>query len=139
MSDSRKNYTTEPDVVQMGFGKVLALDSYCGCCADWFEVDTSCHWARLPAGSPQRGALWRHYKGGLYVVLGYSARPICLEPHLATPPGCRPLKNTFIPLVVYLSVATGAVWVRDLPEWPEEVEVGGTKMPRFQHFSGGEG
>jgi hypothetical protein len=41
-------------------------------------------------------------------------------------------------MVVYLSVSTGAAWVRDLDEWNEEVEVGGTTLPRFQHFSGGE-
>ena len=30
--------TTERDSARMGYGKVLAIDSYCGCCADWHEV-----------------------------------------------------------------------------------------------------
>jgi hypothetical protein len=40
--------------------------------------------------------------------------------------------------VLYASVQTGDIWVRHLAVWNEEVEVGGMKLPRFRHFSGGE-
>jgi len=120
----------ERDSARMGYGKVLAIDSYCGCCADWHEVTV------FSKGPLRRGALYRHYKGGLYVVLGYSGGT--RNPEVGGP-GCRPRRIKPKPMVVYLSVSTGATWVRDLSEWHEEVEVGGMKMPRFQHFSGGEG
>ena len=71
---------------------------------------------------PLQFSLWRHYKGGLYVVLG-----MVWEPE-ATPDR-----------VVYAGVRHGFIWVRSLKAWREEVEVNGMKMPRFQHFSGGEG
>ena len=66
-------------------------------------------------------SIWRHYKGGLYVLLGRTLG----RPHTAD--------------VVYASVRTGEVWVRNQAEWKQEVDVGGMKIQRFQHFSGGEG
>ena len=70
---------------------------------------------------PAQFSLWRHYKGGLYVVLG-----MVWEPE-ATPDR-----------VVYASVQHGFIWVRSLKAWHEEVDANGLKMHRFQHFSGGE-
>ena len=72
------------------------------------------------AAMPKQFTLWRHYKGGLYVVLGMT-----------------PWQPATANRVVYASVQSGAVWVRRRSVWYEEVEVGGMKMPRFQHFSGG--
>mgnify|MGYP003663702434 CR=1 FL=1 len=139
--------TTERDSARMGYEKVLAIDSYCGCCADWHEVKSSLDWSTwglktfrrytvaVSKGPPRRGSLYRHYKGGLYAVLGYSGGT--RNPEVGGP-GCRPRRIKPQPMVVYLSVSTGATWVRDLSEWHEEVEVGGTTLPRFQHFSGGD-
>jgi len=84
---------------------------------------------------PKRGTLWRHYKGGLYAVLGADfvqsewragRRPIELHHYCAV-------------RVIYMAIdGVGEVWIRNLTEWHETVEVGGMKLPRFQHFSGGE-
>jgi hypothetical protein len=38
---------------------------------------------------------------------------------------------------MYMAVETGVIWVRDISEWQEEVEVAGMKRPRFQKFAGG--
>lgn len=141
--------TEECDNVPVGSGIIKAIDRYCGCCAHWHSVQSSLPW--VEKGPPYRGALYRHYKGGLYTVLGYSCWPLPLDKtdpfaalnevskwFHAQSPSCRPHKGGFDPLVVYLCARTGKTWIRDLSEWHEEVEVGGMKMPRFQHFSGGE-
>jgi len=64
-------------------------------------------------------SIWRHYKGGLYVLLGRTQK----------------YGSTY---VVYASVRTGEVWVRSQAEWKQEVDVGGMKIQRFQQFSGPE-
>lgn len=77
--------------------------------------------ANPDAPTPKQFTLWRHYKGGLYVVLGMSMEE------------GQPYR------VVYASMRDGSIWVRRRSAWYEDVEVGGTTLPRFQHFSGGEG
>jgi len=85
--------------------------------------------------SPLRGTIWRHYKGGIYTVLGRRKNGEVVWFPAAPENAITPPTSTE---VVYLCSRTGKTWVRDLSEWHEEVEVGGMKMPRFQHFSGGE-
>lgn len=82
--------------------------------------------SRTPTGNePGKFTLWRHYKGGLYVVLGMTWKDV-------------PDSEVQAESVLYASVQTGDIWVRHLTVWNEEVEVGGMKLPRFRHFSGGE-
>lgn len=64
-------------------------------------------------GPPMPG-LYRHYKGGLYTVLG-----------MAT------LEATLEPAVVYVNASTGAWWVRSLADFRAIVEHNGTHQPRF--------
>lgn len=82
----------------------------------------SCIQPAIPSPEmPKQFTLWRHYKGGLYIVLGMSMEEG--QPHR----------------VIYASVQYGFIWARLLSAWHELVEVGGATLPRFQHFSGGEG
>ena len=69
----------------------------------------------LPAFS-----LWRHYKGGIYVVLGLVVSP------LGWP------KTSSPDLVAYASTTTGDVWLRPLPEWHEVVDSLGLPLRRFR-------
>lgn len=86
-------------------------------------------------------SIWRHYKGGLYVLLGRtqkyeSARLWTLVNDADLSIGMR--QKFWKPGVVYASVRTGEVWVRNQAEWKQEVDVGGMKIQRFQQFSGPE-
>lgn len=60
----------------------------------------------LCQGGPQRGQIYRHYKGGLYTVLARAVKEDTLEQ-----------------LVVYQSNRKGGVWVRSLENFTEKVEV----------------
>jgi len=60
--------------------------------------------------------LYRHYKGGQYKLIG-AALDSADE------------KN----LVVYQNVEDNKIWVRDLDNFLEEVEVSGQKLPRFTY------
>ena len=91
-------------------------------------------WQDPPDNMPAAGTIWRHWKGGLYTVIGYTWR--WDERETEKTGKFSPILDK--PLVVYLSAKTGEAWVRDLDDWHKSVEVGGMKMPRFQHFSGGE-
>jgi len=83
------------------------------------EKTYSCIQPAIPSPEmPEQFTLWLHYKGGIYVVLGMSMEEG--QPHR----------------VVYASVRDGFIWVRRLSAWRERVEVGGMKVPRFQHLSG---
>lgn len=68
-------------------------------------------------GGPRPGDVYRHYKGGLYVIVGRSIK-----------------KDTLDPLVTYRSNAKGTYWTRTLANFTEEVEVpiGCSPAPRFQ-------
>lgn len=116
--------------------KTFAMDSRCGCCGDWFETKNLI-W--VPEKYPRRGTLCRHYKGGLYVVLGYANWPTERTDGRAFPPPCQRRQDGLPsePVVMYMAVETGVIWVRDISEWQEEVEVAGMKRPRFQKFAGG--
>jgi hypothetical protein len=62
---------------------------------------------------------WRHYKGGLYDVLGVARH-----------------SETEEEMVVYVHVADGAMWVRPKAMWEEVVMVDGVKVPRFVRVEG---
>lgn len=67
---------------------------------------------------PVAGALYRHYKGLLYRVIGVGKHSETLED-----------------LVLYESLydnPSGRLWVRPLKMWNETVEVNGEKVPRFK-------
>lgn len=55
-------------------------------------------------GGPEVGSVWRHYKGGLYVVVARSIKEDTLEP-----------------LVTYRSNARGTFWTRTLANFMEEL------------------
>jgi hypothetical protein len=58
---------------------------------------------------------YQHYKGGVYEVLGVA----------------RSSEND-MEMVVYKALyGDGQLWVRPLPIFLEEVEIGGQKKPRF--------
>ncbi len=63
---------------------------------------------------PRVGEIYRHYKGGLYVVI---ARAIHEE-------SCEPL-------VIYQSNISGATWARSLENFTSRVPVGIYFEPRF--------
>jgi hypothetical protein len=58
--------------------------------------------------------LYRHYKGGTYMALGFITHT-----------------ETGEELVAYQCVATGKNWVRPSEMFSESVDVDGTVMPRF--------
>jgi hypothetical protein len=62
-----------------------------------------------------RPGIYRHYKGGEYRVLGVA----------------RHAEHPTDELVVYTSVETGALWVRPLAMFVEQVDYGGTRVSRF--------
>lgn len=61
----------------------------------------------------QAGTLYRHYKGGLYEMVG----PATLESDLSA-------------MIVYRA-ADGALWIRPRDIFFEQVEFGGRLVPRF--------
>jgi hypothetical protein len=61
---------------------------------------------------------YKHYKGGLYEVIGVAKHSETLEE-----------------LVVYRHLDDQSLWVRPLSMFLEEVEVDGVRMPRFQFIS----
>lgn len=63
---------------------------------------------------------YRHYKGHEYEVIGVARHSETLEPLVVY----RPLYNT------------SGLWVRPHAMFFEEVEVDGTKRPRFQRIAG---
>ncbi len=66
-------------------------------------------------GAPLPGQVYRHYKGGLYVVIA-----TCLR------------ESDGEPTVVYRSLADGRTWSRPVKEWYEKVDVDGKIVDRFQ-------
>lgn len=59
---------------------------------------------------------YRHYKGGLYEVLGVARH-----------------SETLAPMVVYRALyGEGGLWVRPAGMWHEAVTVGGQMVARFQ-------
>lgn len=61
---------------------------------------------------------YRHYKGQEYEVLGIAKHSETLEE-----------------LVVYRALyGAGELWVRPLVIFTEQIEINGTKIPRFQHI-----
>lgn len=63
-------------------------------------------------GGPQVGEIYRHYKGGLYVIVARSIKEDTLEP-----------------LVTYRSNAKGTFWTRTLANFTEEVGMITKNMP----------
>jgi hypothetical protein len=63
------------------------------------------------------GAVYRHFKGGLYEVL-----------HLAT------LESNLNSVIVYRQLHSGRVWVRPMIEWNQTVEHEGLTTARFTLF-----
>lgn len=64
------------------------------------------------------GAIYQHYKGQKYKVIGIGKHSETLED-----------------VVLYEALydnSLGRLWCRPLPMWSEEVEVDGQKMPRFR-------
>lgn len=61
-------------------------------------------------GDLEPGAVFRHYKGGLYTIVCLSVKEDTLEP-----------------LVTYRSIERGSVWTRTLQNWSEYVD----GLPRF--------
>lgn len=70
----------------------------------------------LPAGAPKAGEVYRHYKGGLYKIVGLA------------------LSSTDEWVVVYEAAYDNPVatlFTRPLVEWCEVVEWQGSKVERF--------
>ena len=60
--------------------------------------------------------IWRHYKGGIYNVIGMGKHT-----------------ETGEDVVVYEG-AKGGLWVRPVSMFLEEIEVNGVKVKRFEHL-----
>lgn len=71
------------------------------------------------AACPHAGTKWRHYKGGLYEVVGSAV-----------------LESTLGPLVLYRPRGEQLVFARTLADWTAEVEVDGTGVRRFAPADG---
>ena len=71
--------------------------------------------------APKPGA-YRHYKGGLYMVLATGRH-----------------SETEEWLVIYRSDHDGSTWVRPLDMWNQQVLVDDVWMPRFARIEGGHG
>ena len=76
------------------------------------EVEQAQERARMQG--PLSGEVYRHYKGGRYVVLH-----------------CGVLEATIEPCVMYRSLEKGYVWVRTLEDWSASLIVDGKKVCRF--------
>ena len=74
----------------------------------------------LPALPALRLGRYRHYKGGMYEVLGVSRHSETLEPMVVY----RPLYDT-------PDIPEGTLWVRPAAMFGEMVSVGDGELPRF--------
>jgi hypothetical protein len=63
----------------------------------------------------EAGQVWRHYKGGLYVVVAVALKEDTLEP-----------------LVVYRSNKKGTVWARTFGDWTDWVSYAPTGTDEIQ-------
>ncbi|WP_295857203.1 DUF1653 domain-containing protein [uncultured Xylophilus sp.] len=69
----------------------------------------------LPPLQTTRTGLWRHYKGGLYAVVGSARHSETLEP-----------------MTVYRALyGERGLWVRPAAMFAEEVVIDGVRQPRF--------
>jgi hypothetical protein len=66
------------------------------------------------AECPETGSRWRHYKGGVYVVVGCAMHEGLLEP-----------------LVLYRDLDGGITWARPLGDFQASVRIDGVDVPRF--------
>lgn len=66
------------------------------------------------ASGPAKGTMWRHCKGGLYVVVC-----VALE------------ERKLNPVVIYQAIEDGVTWTRPLAEWRENVKYKGKTVARF--------
>ena len=67
---------------------------------------------------PKPGSLWRHYKGGTYLVLT-----------------CALHEADLVPMVLYRKHEAGGhipCWCRPLSEWDEVITVDGERVERFK-------
>jgi hypothetical protein len=74
--------------------------------------------AQIKAGAavePKVGDVFRHYKGGLYVIVARSV-----------------MEDTLEPLVCYFSYAKQVYWTRTLANFTETVGEGDAAGPRFR-------
>lgn len=62
--------------------------------------------------------MYRHFKGGLYLVLGYGTH-----------------SETLKPMVIYKHVGEERLWVRPLHEWNKPAFYKGQKVKRFRRES----
>jgi len=74
--------------------------------------------APLLAGCPEPGSRFRHYKGGVYEVVGR-----CI------------LEATREPCVVYRPAGSELTWCRPLANWQEVIDVAGKPTARFQRLA----
>ena len=75
--------------------------------AKWLEFDR-----------PQAGAVFRHYKGGLYEIVATGF-----------------LEATEEPAIIYRSLKYETVWVRTAANFFEKVQVDGHAQPRFEEYN----
>lgn len=69
---------------------------------------------------PKKWSRWRHYKGGLYIVVSKVIQ-----------------ESTLIPLVAYRAIGVSVIFARPLAEWEEAVtDTEGIMCPRFRPFDG---
>lgn len=72
------------------------------------------NWA---SDAPAQFSVYRHYKGGQYVVLGFVARR----------------EDDWMPKVAYASISEGCIWVRKISEWLGDVRLSdGKTVSRFE-------
>ncbi|MFC3495941.1 DUF1653 domain-containing protein [Glycomyces rhizosphaerae] len=62
--------------------------------------------------------LYRHYKGGLYEVIGVATHTESREP-----------------LVVYRDQLEGLLWVRPEAMFNDSISIGGASQPRFRYIA----
>ena len=65
--------------------------------------------------------VYRHYKGGKYLVLGTAKHSDTLE--------------TVVVYVALYDNTTSAMWIRPLADFVEQVTVNGQTQPRFSYLS----
>lgn len=74
---------------------------------------------KLPTMIPTPPGTWRHYKGGLYRVIGDARHSETLEP-----------------MTLYQALyGEGGLWVRPAAMFREDVVIDGVRQPRFQRIS----
>jgi hypothetical protein len=84
-----------------------------------FQIrDSPANWA---SAAPKPYTVYRHYKGGKYVVLGFVARR----------------EDDWLPKVAYASISDGEVWVRKISDWLDDVKMSdGRRIARFKMLEG---